>query len=87
MRFQPVKCNITQITRKRIKKINAPNTSEEKVRENKYIGIHVTITNDVKWNTHVSDICTRASLDVTLWHVHRTLKSQLTRGSTWCVQS
>ena len=46
MRFQPVKCNMMQITRKRIKKI-----LEGTVLENmKYLG--VTNTNDLRWNTH-----------------------------------
>ena len=53
MRFQPVKCNIMQITRKRIKKINASYSLEGTVLENvekiKYLS--VTITNDLKWNT------------------------------------
>ena len=63
MRFQPVKCNIMQITRKRIKKINASDSLEGTVLENvekiKYLG--VTITSDLKWNTHVSNICTKAN--------------------------
>ena len=63
MRFQPVKCNIMQITRKRIKKINASYSLEGTVLENvekiKYLG--VTITNDLKWNTHVSNICTKTN--------------------------
>ena len=63
MRFQPVKCNIMQITRKRIKKINAFYNIEGTVLDNveniKYLGI--TITNDLKWNTHVSNICTKAN--------------------------
>ena len=53
MRFQPVKCNIMQITWKRIKKINASYSLEETVLENvekiKYLG--VTITNNLKWIT------------------------------------
>ena len=61
--IQPVKCNIMQITRKRIKKINASYSLEGTVLENvekiKYLG--VTITNDLKWNTHVSNICTKAN--------------------------
>ena len=63
MRFQPVKCNIMQITRKRVKKINASYSLEGTVLDNvekiKYPG--VTITNDLKWNTHVSNICTKAN--------------------------
>ena len=50
MRFQPVKCNIMQITRKRIKKINASYNLEGTVLDNveniKYLGI--AITNDLK---------------------------------------
>ena len=63
MRFQPVKCNIMQITRKRIKKINASYNLEGTVLDNveniKCLGI--IITNDLKWNTHVSNICTKAN--------------------------
>ena len=53
MRFQPDKCNIMQITRKRTKMINASYNLEGTVLDNleniKYLG--VTITNDLKWNT------------------------------------
>ena len=63
MRFQPVKCNIMQITRKRIKKLNASYNLEGTVLDNveniKCLGI--TITNDLKWNTYVSNICTEAN--------------------------
>ena len=63
MRFQTVKCNIMQITRKCIKMTNASYTLEGTVLDNvektKYLGI--TITNDLKWNTHVSSICTKAN--------------------------
>ena len=63
MRFQLVKCNIMQITRKRIKKINASYTLEGTVLDNvekiNYLGI--TVTNDLKWNTHISNICTKAN--------------------------
>ena len=63
MRFQPVKRNIMQITRKQIKKINASYTLEGSVLDNvekvKYLSI--IITNNLKWNTHVNNICTQAS--------------------------
>ena len=63
MRFQPVKCNIMQITRKWIKNINASYNLEGTILDNveniKYLG--VTITTDLKWNTHVSNICTKAN--------------------------
>ena len=62
MRYQPVKCNMMQLTNKRINKIEASYTLEGTVLENvdsiKYLG--VTITNDLKWNTHINDICTKA---------------------------
>ena len=62
MRFQPAKCNIMQLTRKRIKKINAVYSLEGTVLETvdniKYLG--VTISKDLKWNTHVSNVCTKA---------------------------
>ena len=56
--IQPVKCNIIQITRERIKKINVSYNLEGTVLGNveniKYLGI--TITNDLKWKT-----CTKAN--------------------------
>ena len=57
IRFQPVKCNI------RIKKISASYSLEGMVLENveKIKYLDVTITNDLKWNTHVSNICTKAN--------------------------
>ena len=54
MRFQPVKCNIIRITRKRIKKINASysldGTVLHHVEKIKYLG--VTITNDLNKYLH-----------------------------------
>ena len=58
MRFQPVKCNMVQLTQNLTNKIQASYTLEGTVLENvesiKYIG--VTITNDLKWNTHIINI-------------------------------
>ena len=52
-----------QLTRKRIKKIDASYTLEgtdlENVESIKYLG--VTITCDLRWNTHVSNVCTKAN--------------------------
>ena len=75
MRFKPIKCNMMQLTRKHLNKIQASYTLEGAVLENvdniKYLG--VTITNDLKWNTHISNICTKASR--TLGFLRRTLFS------------
>ena len=74
-RFQPVKCNMMQLTRKRIKKIHASYTLEgthlEHVESIKYIG--VTITSDLRWNTHISNVCTKANM--TLGFLRRNLYS------------
>ena len=74
MRFQPVKCNMMQLT-KRIKKIHASYTLEgadlENVESIKYLG--VTITSDLRWNTHVSNVCTSANR--TLGFLRRNLYS------------
>ena len=52
-----------QLKRKRIKKIHASYTLEGTDLENgeriKYLG--VTITSDLRWNTHVSSVCTKAN--------------------------
>ena len=58
-----------------LNKIQASYTLEGTVLENvdniKYLG--VTITNDLKWNTHISNICTKANR--TLGFLRRTLFS------------
>ena len=52
-----------QITRKRVKKIHVSYTLERTVLENvesiKYLG--VTITKDLRWSTHISNIWTKAN--------------------------
>ena len=76
MRFQPAKCNMIQLTRKRIKKIHALYTLEGNDLENvdsiKYLGV-TTITSDLRWNTHVSNVCTKANK--TLGFLRRNLYS------------
>ena len=63
MRFQPVKCNMMQLTNKRTSIIQASFKLEGTVLENveiiKYLG--VTKTKDLKWNTHISNVCTKAN--------------------------
>ena len=75
MRFQPVKCNMVQLTRKRIKKIHASYTLEgsdlENVERIKYLG--VIITSDLRWNTHINNVCTKANR--TLGFLRRNLYS------------
>ena len=93
MRFQPVKCNMMQLTRKRIKKIHASYTLEGTDLENTESIKHleITITNDLRWNTHVSNVCTKANW--TLGFQRRNLYSfpqevkvvQLIKY--WCAQS
>ena len=77
MRLQPVKCNMMQPTGKRIKKSHDPYTLEgthfENVESIKYLG--VTITSDLRWNTHVSNVCTKANR--TLGFLRRNLYSCL----------
>ena len=63
MIFQHVKCNRMQLTRKQTKTINVEYTLKSTILRNvdtiKYL--EVTITEDLKWNIHVSNICTKAS--------------------------
>ena len=57
MRFQPGKCNMLQLTRKHLNEIQASYTLKCAALENvdniNHLG--VTITNDFKWNTHISN--------------------------------
>ena len=74
MRFQPVKCNMMQLTRKRIKKTHAASytlerTNLENFESIKYLGV----TSDLRWNTHVSNVCTKANR--TLGFLRRNLYS------------
>ena len=63
MGLQPVKCNTMQLTRKCAEKVIAGYTLEDtffqKVDKIKYL--EITITVDLRWNTHVSNICTKAN--------------------------
>ena len=63
MRLQPVKSNIMQLTRKQTKKFNTVYSLEGTVLANvdniKHLG--ATISKDLKWNTHVSHVCTQAN--------------------------
>ena len=63
MGFQPVKCNMMQLTKKLTYTIQASYTLEgtvlEKVESIKYLG--ATITNDLKLNNHIINICTKAN--------------------------
>ena len=62
MRFQPIKCNMMQQT-KTHNEIDASYILEgtflENVESIKYLG--VTITNDLKWNSHIRNVCSRAN--------------------------
>ena len=62
MRFQPVKCNMMQLTKKH-NKIQASYTLEGTVLENvesiKYRG--VTITSDLKWNSYIRNVRSKAN--------------------------
>ena len=75
MRFQPVKCNVMQLTRKHSNKIQASYTLEGTVLGNvdniKYLG--VTRKCNLRWNTHISNICTKANR--TLGFLRQTLFS------------
>ena len=64
MRFQHIECNMMQLTKKCTNKIQASYALEGTVLENvqrikSYLG--VTITNDLKWNAHINNICTKAN--------------------------
>ena len=62
MRFQPVKCNMMQLTKKH-NKIHASYKLEGTVLENvesiNYLG--VSITSDLKWNLHIRNVCSKAN--------------------------
>ena len=60
MRFQPVKCNMMQITRKRIKKIHASYTLEGTVLEN-VENILRSLSQMIYDGIHVSNVCTKAN--------------------------
>ena len=63
MRFQPSKCSTMQLTRNRSRKINNHYSLEDVTLDNtdctRYLG--VTISNDLKWNSHINKICTKGN--------------------------
>ena len=70
-----------QLTNKWINKIEASCTLEGTVLENvdsiKYLG--VTITNDLKWNTHITNICTKANTWILVQDVKEAAYKELVR--------
>ena len=74
MRFQPVKCNMMLLTKKH-NKIDVSYMQEGTVLENvgsiKYLV--VTIASDLKWNSHIRNVCSRAN--ITLSFLRRNLFS------------
>ena len=74
MRFQPVKCNMMQLTKKH-NKSQASYTLEGTVLENvesiKYLG--VSITSDLRWKSRIRNVCSNA--DRTLGFLRRNLFS------------
>ena len=94
MRFQPVKCNMMQLTNKQSRKIQAipanytlEGTLLANVESIKYLG--VTITNDLKWNTQISNVCTKANrtlgfLRINLYFCPPDLKEA---AKDWCGRS
>ena len=81
MRFQPVKCNMMQLTRMQIKPINAVYSSEEQSSKMWIIlnTLSVTFSKDLKWNTLVSNVRTKQTehlvfKDITYCHVPKMLR-------------
>ena len=65
MGFQPVKCNMMQLTNKRSSKIQTKYTIStvlENIESINHLG--VISTNDLKWNTHIANVCTKANRTV-----------------------
>ena len=61
MRFQPVKCNVMRLSRKKKNiefKYTLKGTELELLSSIKYLG--VTITNNLHWEKHINDICNKA---------------------------
>ena len=77
MRCQSVKCNIMQLSRKKVNAVYSlegtflKNVFNINKRQKGYLG--VTVCKDMKWNTHVRNICTKANR--TLGFLRRNLTS------------
>ena len=58
--FGPVKCNMMQLTKKH-NKIQASYMLEGTVLENVESIKYLTITSDLKWNSHIRNVCSKAN--------------------------
>jgi hypothetical protein len=63
MRFQPIKCNMMKLTRKKKHHVDFEYQLEgsnlEFVDNIKYLGVH--IANDLRWNKHVHEVTNKAN--------------------------
>ena len=74
MEFHPGKCQLLQITKKKKPSFftyNIHGSDIEKVDSAKYLGI--TISSDLSWNTHISNICKKSNNTINF--LHRNFKS------------
>ena len=96
--------NMMQLTKKLTNKIQTTYTLEGTVLENveniKYMYLGVTITSDLTWNTHISNICTKAIktlgfLRQTLFSCPQDVKEAAYKGmvhpagciQSWCIEA
>ncbi|MES9882686.1 MAG: hypothetical protein ABW185_17605, partial [Sedimenticola sp.] len=75
MKFHPQKCNLLTVTNKRKPiqtQYNIHGHTLEHVASAKYVYLGVTTTNNLRWDIHISNICTKANK--TLGFLRRNLK-------------